>query len=304
MATRLLDRRGAARKGAEPDAVAAWRARLTPVMVDGLRTHVLDEGMGDPVVMLHGIPTQAYLWRDVARVVSRERRAIAPDLLGFGLADKPLGADLSPAGQATFLESVLRQLGVEQFALVAHDYGALVAAALLRRMPERVTHVVIANTSLWKVDWFGSRLSPFALLRLPAIGEAAFLLAQPFMLKQAFSLYSSERSRWTRDTLDVYWQPFREGFGDVLLRLARESRLTDADFHRYREAFYDFPRPALVVWGAKDPTFREDRGMEIAKLFGDGHFERFQHASHYVPEDRPDALGRLIEVFLDGKLER
>jgi hypothetical protein len=45
-------------------------------MVDGLRTFVLDEGMGDPVVLLHGIPTQAYLWRDVARVVVRAHRVI------------------------------------------------------------------------------------------------------------------------------------------------------------------------------------------------------------------------------------
>ena len=75
--------------GHVPDAVARWQSQLSPVAIDGLRTFVLDTGMGDPVVFLHGIPTSSYLWRDVAQVVSHRWRVIAPDLLGFGLADRP-----------------------------------------------------------------------------------------------------------------------------------------------------------------------------------------------------------------------
>jgi haloalkane dehalogenase len=288
----------------EHPCVAAWRARLTPVTVVGLRTFVLDEGLGDPVVMLHGIPTQAFMWRDVAEIVRRQRRVIAPDLLGFGLADKPRRADLSPAGQASFMQGVLRQLGVERYALVAHDYGALVAAELLEREPERVTHLVLTNTSVWEEDWRGAGRSPFALLRAPLLGEAAFALARPFMLKRAFMLYSANRARWTRAVMAVYWQPFREGFSDILLALARRNRPTPDDFCRYRDAVHAYPGPALVVWGGLDPTFRTDRGLALANILRDGHFELFEHSNHYVAEDRPEALGRLIEVFLDGRFER
>jgi pimeloyl-ACP methyl ester carboxylesterase len=263
-------------------------------MVDGLRTFVLDEGMGDPVVLLHGIPTQAYLWRDVARVVVRAHRVIAPDLLGFGFADRPATADLSPVGQADYLDRVLAELRVDRFGLVTHDYGALVGAELIARAADRVTHLVISNTSLAFEDWSGGRVNPLALLAAPGVGETAFRLTRPFMLTQAFRIYTADKQRLTRETMRVYWHPFSGGFSGVLLRLSREHRMTRSDFARWRDALVRFDRPGLVVWGDRDPTFRRDRALAIARLLPNAGLEIFQHASHFVPEDRPEAFGRLV----------
>jgi pimeloyl-ACP methyl ester carboxylesterase len=283
------------------DAVARWQARLVPVTADGLRTYVLDEGRGEPVVFLHGIPTQAFLWRDVATMVAREYRAIVPDLLGFGFADRPEASHFDPAEQARFLDRVLGELGVERCAVVAHDYGALVAAELMCRQPGRVTRLVVTNTSFWHEDWRGGRLSPLALLKLRGVGESALRLARPFMLTHAFRVYASDKERFTRDTMRVYWHPFTDGFGRVLLTLAREGVLTADDFHRWRATLHAFPRPALVVWGDRDPTFTTERGRAIANMLPDGYLEVFEHANHFVPEDRPAALGRLILAFLAGR---
>ncbi|MEX2315499.1 MAG: alpha/beta hydrolase [Thermomicrobiales bacterium] len=286
-----------------PDAVEDWQRQRTPVTVDGLRTFVLDIGMGDPAVFLHGIPTQAFLWRDVAQVVSHRWRVIAPDLLGFGFADRIADTDLSPVGQATFIQRVLSELGVERFALVVHDFGALVGAELLARDASLVTDLVVLNTSLWADDWSGSRPNPFSLLKLPGVGEAAFRVARKFMLREAFRMYVTERQRLTPDVMDVYWHPFTDGFGDVLLRLFREGaeRMNEQAFCRWRDAFEAFDRPALVVWGERDPTFRTHLGRRIASILPAGNFELFEHSNHFVPEDRPEALGRLITVFLSGR---
>src|SRR5690606_27866068 len=108
---------------------------------------------GRAVVMLHGIPTHSYLWRDVARVVSLGHRVIVPDLAGFGFSTKRDGIDISPFGQADHIEEVLEQLGVESMVLVGHDLGALVACELLKRNPERVERLVITNSSLKREDW-------------------------------------------------------------------------------------------------------------------------------------------------------
>jgi haloalkane dehalogenase len=285
-------------------AVERWRQQLTPVTVDGLRTWVLDEGLGEPVVFLHGIPTSSFVWRDVARYVAMERRCVAPDLLGFGLADRPLNADLSPTGQAAFVERVLDELGVSRYALVAHDYGALVAAELMLRRPGTVTDLMITNTSFEHSDWQGSRVSPFALLRLPAAGEIAFRLARPFMLKAAFGLYVEDRARLTPETMAVYWHPFTDGFADVLLRLSRSNRMTTDDFHRWRGALYDFEQPALIAWGAKDPTFRTDRAQDISTLLRSARVEIFEHGNHFLQEDHPEALGRLTLAFVRDLLMR
>lgn len=286
-----------------PSAVADWQRQLTPITIDGLRTFVLDTGMGDPVVFLHGIPTQAFLWRDVAQVVGHRWRVVAPDLLGFGLSDRPDDADLSPVGQATFVQRVLSELGVERYALVVHDYGALVGAELLSRDPDPVSHLVVLNTSLWAEDWGRSRPSPSTLLKLPGVGETAFKVARKFMLREAFRMYVTERQRLSSDVMDVYWHPFTDGFGDVLLRLFREgsSRMDDRQFCRWRDAYDAFDRPGLVVWGDQDPTFRTHLGRKIASILPTGSIEIFEHSNHFVPEDRPEALGRLICAFLSGR---
>ncbi len=286
-----------------PDAVAAWQSQLTPVAIDGLRTYVLDIGMGDPVVFLHGIPTNSFLWRNVAQVVSHRWRVIAPDLLGFGFSDRPVDMDLSPTGQATFIQRVLGELGVDRYALVVHDFGALVGAELLSRDPDRVTQLVVLNTSFWEDDWGGSGLSPFGVLKLPLVGETAFRFARKFMLREAFALYVSERQRLTDDVMDVYWHPFTDGFSDVLLTIFRSGakQMDDQQFCRWRDAIEAFDRPSLVIWGDKDRTFQTHVGRKIASILPAGNLEIFEHSNHFLQEDRPEALGRLITVLLSGR---
>lgn len=278
-----------------------WQRRCYPVTAAGHRTLVLDEGAGEPVVFLHGIPTQAFMWRDVAGVVARGHRAIAPDLLGFGFADRSDDMDYTPPAQARFLEAVLDDLGVETCAVVAHDFGALVAAEMMCRNPGRISALVMTNTSLWQEDWDGGRLTPFGLIRMRGVGETAFRFARPFMLSQAFKLYTSNKSRLTPETMEVYWEPFEEDFGRVLLSLARSNAVNEDDFCRWRETLAGFRNPALVVWGDQDPTFRTNRGRSIANLLPDGYFELFENSNHFIAEDRPTALGRLILSFLAGK---
>jgi 2-hydroxymuconate-semialdehyde hydrolase len=281
-------------------AVERWLHELTPITVNGFRTMVLDHGFGDPVVFLHGIPTQAYIWRDVARIVGESYRAIAPDLLGFGFADKPASADLSPRGQADFIESLLAELGIGDFTLVAHDYGALVAAEIVARQPGRVQAVVLCNTSFWMRDWMGSALSPLRLLRLPGVGELAFRLARPFMLRRAFAIYVEDDARLTDRTMRVYWWPFAHGFADILLRLSRRDRFSRDDLRRWRHALHDYDGLALVVWGELDPTFHVSRGRSIAQFIPNGRYHGLPQANHFVQEDAPEELGQLIVEFLGG----
>ncbi|CAN5566471.1 alpha/beta hydrolase [soil metagenome] len=302
MSPNLSERRGSMSVRSKNQlAVDAWRERLTMVETSAGALAVLDEGSGEPVVMLHGIPTHSYLWRDVARIVTVSRRAIAPDLLGFGFSDKPEDADLSPMGQADAIDELLDGLGIESYALVGHDYGALVACELLARNPQRVSHLVVTNTSLQRTAWTStSPLNPLSWLKAPFIGEAAMTVAQPFMLKQAFSVYVAERERLSDETMALYWSPFDSGFDRTLLRLPRNNRLDEDAFHRWKVALYEYKQPGFVVWGALDPTFRLNQAHEIVNLMPDCRFEVFKHSNHFIQEDRPQALGRLVAAFVEG----
>jgi pimeloyl-ACP methyl ester carboxylesterase len=95
----------------------------------------IDEGSGDPLVLLHGIPTWGYLWRDLIPSFSGNRRVLIPDLLGFGYSDRSDRFDRSIARQAEMIDAWLEKLGVERASLgflskasyspFCHEYGLL-----------------------------------------------------------------------------------------------------------------------------------------------------------------------------------
>ena len=88
----------------------------------------LRSGHGPPLVLLHGIPSSSYLWRDVIEPLSATFEVLAPDLLGYGDSDKRLDVDLSIAAQARYVVAFMETLGVHQAAVAGHDSPAYQAA--------------------------------------------------------------------------------------------------------------------------------------------------------------------------------
>ncbi len=273
------------------------------VYVDGRRWFVRETGEGEPVVLIHGIPTSSFLWRKVLPILGRERRAIAPDLLGFGRSDKPRHGANTVTELAGQLARLLERLEIERCALVGHDAGALIAVALIERWPERVTHLVITNTSFRLERWHGTGVSPLSLLRVPLLGEVAISLARPWMLRRAMRPFLADPSMLDDEVLRGYWEPFEFSFRRTLIRLARQPFFGADDLRRWRAVLATHGGvsgiPLLVAWGAGDPQFRLDEAEELAKTIAGAHFLPFAHASHFLPEERPRALGRTIAIFLE-----
>ena len=109
------------------------------VEVDGLRLHYLEQGSGEPVLMLHGWPTSSYLWRGILPAVGEGNRAIALDLPGFGRSDKPLDASYSFRFFERVLSGFLDAIGVERLGLAVHDLGGPVGLYWASQHPERVS---------------------------------------------------------------------------------------------------------------------------------------------------------------------
>jgi pimeloyl-ACP methyl ester carboxylesterase len=259
------------------------------------RVFVVDEGQGPPVLFLHGIPTFSFLWRDVLPFVAPEHRVLAPDLLGFGLSADTTATDYSVEHQARTVIALLDELGIDRVSLVAHDFGALVAAELILRAPERIDSLVLLNTSLRRSGWRAS--APLSLLRVPVVGEIAMTLARRWMLKLAMSLYVTHDERLDGETMDAYWWPFEHGVRRTLLRLAGSRWATSERFARWRRALAGIDVPCILIWGTQDPTFGDDLA-DLRDLIPQADVQVFDNANHFVPEDRPLALGRRINVFL------
>jgi len=263
-----------------------------------LRIFVREGGTGSPVLLLHGIPTSSYLWRDVLPHLAGSHRVIAPDLPGFGRSDRPRAWPYTVAAWADIVADLLGLLGVSTYALVGHDLGALVAAELIARDPGAATALILTNTSLRYGGWHG--VSPLSLLRLPLAGEVGVALARRWMLRTAMRVYVSEPDRLSRAAMDEYWWPFEHGFREVLLHLYRSPIASGTDFPRWRAALEAYPGRALLAWGLRDPSFGAAELEHAAGLLADPAVVPFVHANHFIQEDRPQALARLIGAFLAG----
>lgn len=120
------------------------------LQVHGMRMHYVDEGSGDPVLMLHGEPTWSYLYRKMIPPIAAKHRAIAPDYIGFGKSDKWIDdAKYTFASHYTVLEAFVGALGLRDITLVMQDWGGPLGLRLATQHPERIARLVIMNTALF-----------------------------------------------------------------------------------------------------------------------------------------------------------
>ncbi len=116
----------------------------------GLRYHYLDEGQGEPVVMVHGNPSWSFYYRHLVEALRDNHRCIVPDHIGCGLSDKPDDAryEYTLSRRAADLEALLDHLGIEgPLTLVMHDWGGMIGMTYATRHPERIARLVVLNTA-------------------------------------------------------------------------------------------------------------------------------------------------------------
>jgi haloalkane dehalogenase len=119
------------------------------VEIEGLRVAYVEEGSGDPILMLHGEPTWGYLYRKMIPPLAAVGRVIIPDLIGFGRSDKPRVTNAySYRAHTRWVRKFIVALGLERITLVCQDWGGLLGLRVLAQMPERFARVVPMNTGL------------------------------------------------------------------------------------------------------------------------------------------------------------
>jgi haloalkane dehalogenase len=184
-----------------------------PFDAAGVGSFVRDEGSGEPVVCLHGVPSSCFLYRKViAELAARGLRGIAFDLPGLGLAEHPEGFDYSWTGLGRFAVAAVDGLGLERFHLVVHDIGGPVGFELAAAAPERVRSLTVLNTIV-EVDTFKRpwSMEPFARRGL---GEAYLATLTKPAFRALFNLQGlEERSATKKEEVYAYVDLLKRGDG-------------------------------------------------------------------------------------------
>lgn len=263
--------------------------------VDGLELSYLEAGSGPAVLLLHGWPTQAALWRHVLPVLGRTHRAIALDLPGFGQSAKPLDASYSFRFYDRTISAFLEQLGVDHVGLVVHDLGGPVGLHWAVHNAERVRELVLLNTLVfpemsWAVKTF------IAATYLPGVRRA---LSSPWGVEQAMRFGVADKSRITPKVGELYRAPFETRKARKALLKAGHG-LHPKGFKTISSGLAQFSElPSLLLYGEADSILPDvahtmDR---VQAALPAAQRQSIPQCGHFLQEDRPMEVAKAIGDF-------
>ncbi len=251
-------------------------------------------GAEQPVVFVHGNPSNAEDWRPFLERLDGRRRALAPHVLGWGPSERPAGFHWTMENLDRWVEGLLDALGVRRFDLVVHDWGSIALAAAQRR-PQDVGRVVVIDAvpllpgyrwhwvaRMWRRRGVGELVN--ATMSRPGTG---------MLLRQA-----TPRRGTLPELVERIHEHLDAGTKRAILELYR-----DADPDRLAHFGRELDRlsgPSLVIWGDHDPYL----GSELAEAYGRAlggvpRVELIPDAGHWPWLDQPDVI-ELVASFLEA----
>lgn len=262
------------------------------------RMHFLDEGEGEAVVMLHGSLTWSFLYRDFIKALAPGYRCIVPDHLGFGLSDKPLQAAYRPADHALRLRQLIEHLQLENFSLIVHDFGGPIGLSCALERPEAIRSLVVLNTWLWSLR--GESVAHIA--GLMSRGKPGKFIFQNlnFELQVLFRQVWGKRSNLSKDLHQQYLKPFPDAASRLAITAFARELLGSSDWYKSlwqeRDRIRDIP--ALLLWGMKDPIFKQKHLARWQSLFSNSKTVTFPAAGHFLQEEGEAFLLNSLQEFL------
>ena len=283
-----------------------WQPRFA--RVNGWRMHYVDEGMGDPVVLLHGNPTWGFLYRHFVEPLTRAgHRVLIPDMIGFGLSEKPTREEAhSLDGHIADLTALLRQLDLRRITLVCHDWGGPTGLGFALSNLDRVAALVVMSTWAWPLPpaEFHTRIFPWRMMHAPLVGP--YLLGRHNALAER-GVYLSvvDRDKFRRRAQQAYDWVLPDPASRLLTWTWPRWIPLDATA-RALERFSWIERelagcglPALIVWGREDDVFDHATfAGRFKQLLPHAEGPHLVTGRHFLQEDSGPEIAALITDFL------
>ncbi|MGV2829704.1 alpha/beta fold hydrolase [Myxosarcina sp. GI1(2024)] len=251
------------------------------------------------VLLLHGIPTHSYTWREVMNLLAAENLpAIAPDWIGCGFSDKPNKRDFAYTSEAflTALTEFIDALQLEKFYLVVQGFLGSVGLQYALQHPEAIESLIILNTPLdstVKIPWTMKQLS------FPIVGD--MMVQDPLMVDR--TLEKGSGFVIADADLAVHRKPFLQtsAVGRALkttiqkLELAKTSGTIETGLKQWQQ-------PTLIIWGMSDPWLKTTDVGKLADSLTDARLVELPEAKHYPQEHWSKEIAAAIVGFFRRKV--
>jgi haloalkane dehalogenase len=259
--------------------------------------HYLDEGEGEPVLLLHGEPTWSCVYRKLIPPQTRAARCVAPDYFGFGRSDKPTERNwYSYDRHSESLARFARELDLKDLTVVVQDWGGPLGFRLAVESPERVKRLVVLNTGI------GARAPNEQWLRFQAFMRRVDTDIVPGQLVRLSLVQPT-----TDAVIAGYDAPFPVPESRIGVVQFPEQVATGADHPSatamlaVREQLRTFDRPALVLFSDGDPIFSRRAAEVMAELLPRAELDPpVAGAGHFLQEDRGGWIGERIADWISA----
>ena len=288
---------------------AQWPYAPKFARVNGWRMHYIDEGTGDPVVLLHGNPTWGFLYREViGPLLQSGRRVLVPDMIGFGLSEKPAREQAHTLdGHTADLTALMRQLDLRHITLVCHDWGGPTGLSFAMSNPERLRSLVVMSTWAWPLPpaEFHTRMFPWRIMHAPLLGP--YLLGRHAALAgRGVYLSVVDRERFRHAAQGAYEAVLPDPATRLLtwvwprwIPLDSRGRAVERFAWLERELGRS-KLPASIIWGREDEVFDAATfAQRFKQLLPQAEGPHLVTGRHFLQEDSGPEIARLIIQFLD-----
>ena len=248
-----------------------------------------------PLLLIHGYPTASYDWHPLWDALAARYSLLAPDLLGYGMSDKPRGHRYTVAEQADLCQALLESEGIAGVHLLAHDYGDTVAQELLAREAEgllRIDSACVLNGGLFP-ETHRARLVQ-KLLATPVIGAVMSRTINRRGFSRTMRTIGGRVPPSQQELDDLWWLLERDGGRQALARLIgyiEERRLNRT---RWVGALTAGRVPLRCVCGALDPVSGAHMAARYRELVPHADVVLLDDVGHYPQLEAPE---RVLEAY-------
>ncbi len=265
-----------------------------------LRMHYLDEGTGEPLLMVHGNPTWSFYWRTLVADLSKDYRCIVPDHIGCGLSDKPQDWSYRLEDHIENLSILIEALDLHDVTLVVHDWGGAIGFGAALKHSNRIKRLVIFNTAVF----LGPVPFSIRMCRWPMLGPAMVQGLNGF-IRVGLIRAIADRSRMKGGVGAGYLAPYNSWNNRIAhLQFIRDIPLEDD--HPTRRVIQELDNrtgelnhlPAVFIWGEKDFVFTTAFLEKWLEKFPDPEVHILAEAAHFVVEDAHEKILPIVRGFL------
>ena len=272
------------------------------IEVDGIRLHYVDDGSGPPILMMHGQPTWSYLYRKmIPPLVAAGYRCVAPDLMDFGLSDKPAKeSDYNLSRHEGLITGLVEKLGLEAVTIVGQDWGRPISLRYAIDHQSNIKALAILNTLVtimpmplfFKIMFRSGGFSSFLSKRLDLFRKMSF--GGKLLIKRPLDARAKEQYMMPHKDIST-----RSGIAAFPKMIPPNERHENAQYIKdIDDTLRLWDIPVLVMFSDKDMAFKVAEGQRIAAMVPNGRFHVIENAGHFLQEDAGEDIADRMVTFL------